>query len=580
MTHELCNGFARSVIRKEIGVISAATVVSFWLKFCGNSSVLTNRLIKEVAVSGEARSRYYITTSIPYVNAPPHIGHALEMVQTDVFARYHRLLDIDTRFLTGTDENSLKNVQAAESEGITTRELVDRNAQGFFDLLDLLHVNNDDFIRTAVDPRHFAGAAHFWKKLEEKGDLYKKSYEGLYCVGCEQFYTEAELVDGLCPDHGVRPDLIQEENYFFRLSSYQDELLEFIDSGRMRIIPESRRNEVRSFVAQGLDDLSVSRSRERARGWGVPVPGDPDQVMYVWVDALANYITALGYGQDDELYDKFWVNSPDRVHCIGKGILRFHAVYWPAMLLSAGEPLPTTVFVHGYLTIAGGKISKSLGNTVDPVELCASYGADAVRYWLLREVPATLDADYTNDKLERRYNADLANDLGNLLNRTISMVGRYRKGMVPAVNTVLDESRDLKAIAEALPDQLHEAMGKNYDPQAALAAINQLVVRANRYVEEMAPWAVSKEERKGDESATAKLDETLSHLVESLRITCHAIRPFLPAASHRMSEQLGFELIDNGWTNALQWGAEPRVKRVEKAKPIFPRIETEAAVAE
>lgn len=526
------------------------------------------------AVSGEVGDRYYITTSISYVNALPHIGHALEMVQTDVFARYHRLLDRDTRFLTGTDENSLKSVQAAEREGISTRELVDRNAQGFIDVLDLLHVSYDDFIRTAVDPRHFAGATRLWEKLEANGDLYKKAYQGLYCVGCEQFYNEDELVGGLCPDHGVRPDLVEEENYFFRLSRYQDELLEFIDSGRMRIIPESRRNEVRSFVARGLEDLSVSRSRERARGWGVPVPGDPDQVMYVWVDALANYITALGYGQDSDLYDQYWINSPDRVHCIGKGILRFHAIYWPAMLLSAGEPLPTTVFVHGYLTIAGGKISKSLGNTIDPVELCATYGADAVRYWLLREVPATLDADYTNEKLERRYNADLANDLGNLLNRTVSMVGRYRKGLVPTGETTLAESKDLRATAEALPDRLHATMGGDYDPQAALSAINDLVVRANRYVEEMAPWAVSKEERNGDESATGKLNETLFHLVEALRVTCHAIRPFLPAASSRMSEQLGFDLIDHGWTDALQWGADPSVERVEKARPIFPRIES------
>jgi methionyl-tRNA synthetase len=382
-------------------------------------------------VSSDSRNRYYITTSISYVNALPHIGHALEMVQTDVFARYHRLLDKDTRFLTGTDENSLKSVQAAEREGISTRELVDRNAQGFVDVLDLLHVSYDDFIRTAVDPRHFVGASHLWQKLAENGDLYKKSYQGLYCVGCEQFYSEDELVDGLCPEHGVRPDLVEEENYFFRLSRYQDQLLDFIDSGRMRIIPESRRNEVRAFIARGLEDFSVSRSHERARGWGVPVPNDPEQVMYVWVDALANYITALGYGNDNDLYQRYWLDSPHRVHCIGKNILRFHAVYWPAMLLSAGEPLPTVVFVHGFLTIGGDKISKSLGNSIDPVVLASRYGVDAVRYWLLREVPPTLDADYTDDKLERRYNADLANDLGNLLNRTVSMVGRYRNGLVP-----------------------------------------------------------------------------------------------------------------------------------------------------
>jgi methionyl-tRNA synthetase len=502
------------------------------------------------------------------------------MVQTDVFARYHRLAGDDTHFLTGTDENSLKNVQAAEREGISTRELVDRNAQTFVDLLDLLHVSNDDFIRTAVDPRHFSGAARLWKALDAQGDLYKKSYQGLYCVGCEQFYAEEELENGLCPEHGVRPDLVEEENYFFRLSRYQDQLLEFIDSGQMRIIPESRRNEVRSFVARGLEDISVSRSKERARGWGVPVPGDPDQVMYVWVDALANYITALGYGDDGEQYHRYWINSPHRVHCIGKGILRFHAVYWPAMLLSAREPLPTVVFVHGYLTIAGGKISKSLGNTVDPVALCARYGADAVRYWLLREVPPTLDADYTDDKLERRYNADLANDLGNLLNRTVSMVGRYRKGYVPVAATALPESREVRQLAEALPDRLQQAMAVDYDPQTALAAINELVARANRYVEEMAPWVVAKAERNGDQDATAKLDETLCHLVEALRVTCQAIRPFLPGAAERMAEQLGFELLDHGWTNALNWGAGPRVERVEKAQPIFPRIEVEAAVSE
>ena len=529
-------------------------------------------------MTADASERYYITTSIPYVNAPPHIGHALEMVQTDVFARYHRLLDKDTHFLTGTDENSLKNVQAAEREGISTRELVDRNAQTFIDVLDLLHVEYDDFIRTAVDPRHFSGAAHLWSKLDANGDIYKKSYQGLYCVGCEQFYTEDELVDGLCPDHLVRPDLIEEENYFFRLSRYQDELLDFIDSGRMRIIPESRRNEVRAFVARGLEDFSVSRSHERARGWGVPVPDDPDQVMYVWVDALANYITALGYGQDAELYDRYWINSPSRVHCIGKNILRFHAVYWPAMLLSAGEPLPTVVFVHGFLTVAGGKISKSLGNSIDPVELCATYGTDAVRYWLLREVPPTLDADFTNDKLERRYNADLANDLGNLLNRTVSMIGRYRNGQMPQAETTLDESRDLRALTEKLSERMHVAMGQDYDPQDALSAINEVVVRANRYVEEQAPWVLAKSERDGGSDARARLDETLAHLAETLRVTCQAIRPFLPGAAERMAEQLGFELIEHGWTTALQWGAEPRVTRVEKARPIFPRFETEAAV--
>jgi methionyl-tRNA synthetase len=525
-------------------------------------------------VTTEPANRYYITTSIPYVNAPPHVGHALEMVQTDVFARYHRLRGDDTRFLTGTDENSLKNVQAAEREGISTLELVDRNAQSFLDLLELLHVSHDDFIRTAVDPRHLSGAARLWEALDASGDLYKRSYQGLYCVGCEQFYDEDELVDGLCPEHGVRPELVEEENYFFRLSRYQDRLLEFIDSGRLRIIPDSRRNEVRSFISRGLEDFSVSRSRDRARGWGVPVPGDPDQVMYVWVDALANYITALGFGKPSEHYERYWVDSPERVHCIGKGILRFHAVYWPAMLLSAGEPLPTLVFVHGYLTIAGGKISKSLGNTVDPIELCNRYGTDAVRYWLLREVPPTDDADYTDEKLERRYNADLANDLGNLLNRTVSMIARYRDGEAPALGSAGAQSAELRALASDLPARIHHAMAKHYNPQAALAAISEVVVRANRYVEEMAPWVLARAEHDGDPTAGERLDETLSHLAEMLRVICQSTRPFLPSSAERMAKQLGIELTTVDWPRSLEWGAEPHVERVGKAQPIFPRIES------
>jgi methionyl-tRNA synthetase len=306
----------------------------------------------------------------------------------------------------------------------------------------------------------------------------------------------------------------------------------------------------------------------------VPVPGDPDQVMYVWVDALANYITALGYGQPSEHYDRYWVDSPERVHCIGKGILRFHAVYWPAMLLSAGEPLPTLVFVHGYLTIAGGKISKSLGNTVDPIELCNRYGTDAVRYWLLREVPPTDDADYTDQKLERRYNADLANDLGNLLNRTVSMIGRYRDSVAPERGAAGPQSAELRVLASDLPARIGRAMAEEYNPQAAIAAISEVVVRANRYVEEMAPWALARAEREGDAAAGERLDETLSHLAETLRVICQSMRPFLPLTAERMAEQLGIELTTGGWPLALEWGAEPRVGRVGKAQPIFPRIES------
>jgi methionyl-tRNA synthetase len=517
-------------------------------------------------------SRFYITTSIPYVNAAPHIGHALEFVQTDAFARFHRLMGDDTRFLTGTDENSLTNVLAAEREGIPTIDLVNRNAQSFLNLTSILNISNDDFIRTAVEPRHIDGARKLWEACDRNGDIYRRQYAGLYCVRCEQFYTEDEAPDGLCPEHHIPLELVEEENYFFRLSRYGEQLLALIDSNQLRIIPETRRNEVRSFVARGLEDFSLSRTRARARGWGIEVPSDPDQVMYVWFDALSNYITALGYADDGQLYQRYWVENPERTHAIGKGITRFHAVYWPAMLLSAGEPLPTTIFVHGYLTIDGEKMSKSLGNVVDPADLVSRYGADAVRYWMLREVPPTDDADYTDDKLERRYTADLANDLGNLLNRTISMIQRYRGGTVPSPS---DTSADagLRAVAAEVPERVIRAMAEDYDPQAALAAIWDLVVRANRYVEEMAPWTLSKAERNGDDAARVALDMTLFDLAEALRIVANALQPFLPETAGRMAEQLGVPLATEGWREALGWGGLPGGTATRKPQPIFPRLE-------
>ncbi|MDQ3700104.1 MAG: methionine--tRNA ligase, partial [Chloroflexota bacterium] len=445
---------------------------------------------------------FYVTTSIPYVNAAPHLGFALEFVQADTFARYHRLLGDDTRLLTGTDDNSLKNVLAAEREGVPVRELVDRNARVFEALAPALDLANDDFIRTSADARHLAGARRLWQVLDARGDIYKRHYQGLYCVGCEQFYAPDELAEGRCPEHGTLPETVREENYFFRLSRYQEALERLLDSGRLQIIPQTRRNEVRAFVARGLHDLSISRSRTRARGWGIEVPGDPEQVMYVWFDALANYITALGYGDGAEgaeagaLYQRYWIDNPSKVHVIGKDIIRFHAVYWPAMLLAAGEPLPDTIFVHGFLTIAGGRLSKSAGNVVDPLALAARYGADAVRYWLLREVSPTEDADYTDEKLERRYTADLANDLGNLLQRTVSMLHRYRGGRVPVPPADLPGAAgDLPRLAQAVVARLHQSLGLGYDPQGALAGIWELVARANRYVEETAPWALARTER-------------------------------------------------------------------------------------
>ncbi|HEX3269719.1 MAG TPA: class I tRNA ligase family protein, partial [Ktedonobacterales bacterium] len=427
-------------------------------------------------------NRWYVTTAIPYVNARPHIGFAFEAILTDALARYHRQRGEDVRFLTGTDENSLKNAQAAEKEGIPTAELVERNAEFFHALRESLNLSFDDFIRTSVEARHLEGVAKLWEACDRNGDIYSRPYKGLYCVGCEQFYTEDELIDGLCPEHLTRPELVEEKNYFFRLSRYADQLRELIESDQLKIVPQTRKNEVLSFIRSGLQDFSVSRSRARARDWGIPVPGDPEQVMYVWFDALGNYITALDYAHESELYQHYWVENPNRVHVIGKGIVRFHAVYWPAMLLSAGVPLPTTIFVHSYITLGGGKVSKSLGNVIDPVELAETYGTDALRYYLLREISPFEDGDFTLERFIRSYNADLADQLGNLLNRVVSMVGRYYDGVVPTPGDRAEEDERLISVAQALPERIHTAISR-YDPQAALAAIWELVGAANSYVE-------------------------------------------------------------------------------------------------
>ena len=399
--------------------------------------------------------RVYLSTTIPYVNSRPHLGHALELVQADVLARHHRRIGDEVRLQSGTDDNSLKNVLAAEREGISTRELVNRNASAFADLREHLSLSVDDFIRTSSDPRHRPGVERLWRACAASGDLYRKTYEGLYCVGCEQFYTEAELDAGKCPDHGTPPQLVAEENWFFRLSRYADRLRAEISSGGLRIEPASRRNEVLGFIAGGLEDFSASRSVARARGWGIGVPGDPSQVIYVWWDALGNYITSLNYGAPDRgtpnhgnrnqrssEYQRWWAGADRRAHVVGKGVLRFHAVYWPAILLSAGEPLPTEIFVHDYLTIDGRKISKSAGgsakagngaaaaaNANDPVALAGTYGVDALRWWLLRDVPRVGDTDFTVERLVTRANEDLANGLGNLVNRVVSLVHSYRNGV-------------------------------------------------------------------------------------------------------------------------------------------------------
>ena len=537
-------------------------------------------------------SRIYISTTIPYVNARPHLGFALELVQADVLARHHRQLGDQVRFQTGTDDNSLKNVLAAEAEGVATRELVNRNAATFADLRGPLALSYDDFIQTSSDPRHLVGAQRLWRACADRGDLYVKQYQGLYCVGCEQFYRPAELAAGRCPEHDTVPQPVSERNWFFQLSRYTGQLHDLISSGRLRVEPAGRRNEVLAFIAGGLEDFSISRSTQRAHGWGIPVPGDPGQVMYVWWDALGNYISALRYGTGGEEYQRWWVHGDRRQHLAGKGVLRFHAVYWPAMLLSAGEPLPTDILVHDYLTTDGRKISKSGGGTPDPAALAREFGTDAVRWWLLREVPRVGDADFTTGRLIARANADLAGGLGNLVSRTVTMVHRYRAGVVPGGAPPdpgarhLTEGREsapggdgqasLEAAAQHLADACERAPGliraalEGYDFRAATAAAWDIVDAANRYIEQASPWQLAKAERAEAErpgaerpdaervDAAARLDAVLAGTIRACRCLAVQLAPFVPATAARVAAQ-----------------CEPAgpAGRLPDPDPVFPRIE-------
>lgn len=517
---------------------------------------------------------YYITTAIPFVNGRPHMGHAMEYVLTDAYARFQRLCGRDVRFQTGSDENSLKNVQAAEKEGIPTTDLVARNAQYFVDLRESLDLSFDDFIRTSAEARHAEGARKLWQACAARGDFYRKSYEGLYCVGCEQYYAPDELVDGRCPEHATVPERVEEENWFFRLSRYQAELERLIDTDELRVRPPTRKNEVLSFIRGGLADFSVSRSEARAKGWGIRVPDDPDQVMYVWVDALSNYITALDYAGEGETYRRFWSECPDRIHVIGKGIIRFHAVYWPALLLSAGVPLPTEIFVHGYVTTGGSKMSKSLGNVLDPVALAAEHGIDALRYMLLRHIRSTEDGDFTLERFVAAHNADLADQLGNLLRRTTNMTNRYFGGLVPTpVDGVLeDEAASLLESASILGDRVAAAMA-DYLNHDALEAIWTVLAEANRFLVVVEPWQLAK--RRADPTIEARLATCLYDVAEALRLVAFTLQPFLPATADGVARQLGLSDAGGGrtWAEGTQWGVLASGTAVAEGAVLFPKLE-------
>lgn len=503
----------------------------------------THPLKKPCPKGGTDRAKWTITTAIPYVNARPHIGFALEMIQGDVLARFRRSQGYDVRFQAGTDENSLKNVLGAENAGLPVQDFVDGNAAAFLELNHVLGLSVDDYIRTSSDPRHRLGVTQLWRACAASGDLYQKHYEGLYCTGCEQFYKPEDLDRGRCREHRTVADRISETNYFFRLSRYRQQLFELIRSDTIKVVPRVRKNEVLRWIEDGLEDFSVSRSSQRAHGWGLPVPGDPDQVIYVWFDALANYITALGYGGNDGAYLEHWRDAAAREHVIGKGITRFHAVYWPAMLLSAGLPLPTRIFVHGYVTIDGQKISKSLGTAIDPAPLVETFGSDALRYYLLRHVRTGEDGDFAPDRFAQAYQSELAGQLGNLAHRTASMLARYD------VDIRAPKTRE-EASGSPLRES-HSRLGGHVDGfieayafHDALAAIWATIALANKSIAEAAPWALAKRiasANSAQEAALARdrLDRALLDAVDALRSISRALAPFMPVTGARLLQQFG-----------------------------------------
>lgn len=516
--------------------------------------------------------KFYVTTAIPYVNGKPHIGHALEFVQTDVVARFHRQLGEDVFFLTGTDDNSLKNVRAAEVEGIPTRELVERNSNRFVELTRLLEISNNDFIRT-MEEKHFKGAQKLWAAGRPE-DIYKKKYEGLYCVGCETFYSPSELEDGKCPEHQVEPEHVQEENYFFKLTNYQEKLEALIESDTYQVVPEMRKNEVLSFIRSGLQDFSISRSRERAKEWGVPVPDDPSQVMYVWYDALSNYITGLDYAEDDagenpdNRFTHYW---PCDVHVIGKGIIRFHAVYWPAMLLSAGLPLPRKLFVHGYVNLGGAKMSKSLGTVVDPVELVSKYGAETVRYYLIRHIHPVQDSDFSLESLEEAYTAGLANGIGNLLHRSLTMIQKNGGGTIQPMPLERDAEREIARTFEAICAD-YERLMQGFEFSQALNRVWEGVAALDGYINTQAPWAMAKDPEKAKD-----LPHVLYTLAEGLRLLGSLIYATMPASAAEIWRRLGLSLtpLEVDWPTQKQWGYLPAGLKIDKSQPLFPRLESD-----
>ena len=512
---------------------------------------------------------FYITTPIYYPSGKLHIGHSYTTVAADAMARYKRMQGFDTMFLTGTDEHGLKIEQKAAAKGVTPKEYVDEIVAGIKDLWKLLNISNDKFIRT-TDDYHEKAVQKIFEKLYKQGDIYKGHYEGHYCTPCEAFWTETQLKDGKCPDCGGEVHLAKEEAYFFKLSKYADRLVEYYEAHPDFIQPISRKNEmINNFIKPGLEDLCVSRT---SFTWGIPVTFDKGHIVYVWMDALSNYITALGaFSDDDSNFKKYW---PADVHLVGKEIVRFHTIIWPAILMALDLPLPKQVYGHGWLLLEGGKMSKSKGNVVDPVVLCDRYGVDAIRYFLLREVPFGADGVFTNEALISRINSDLANDLGNLLSRTSSMVGKYFGGKLPEAQAAGDFDDSLTELAgetKALVEASMDAMQFS----TALTDLWKFVSRTNKYIDETAPWVLAK-----DEGNAPRLGRVMYNLCEALRHISVMLAPFLPDTSDKIAAVLGLSDGQRTWQSLEKWGGLCATAEIGKTEPIFPRIDAAKELAE